>query len=68
LHTDWHLGNSKQAFVAGTAQGMGKPMLMLAGAPYNSPLDYRDLLRVHSTAASAEALFDEWLAPLIESI
>jgi hypothetical protein len=67
-HTEWHLGNAKQAFVAGTAQGMGKPMLMLAEAPYTPPLDYRDLLRVHATAASAETLFDEWFAPLIESI
>ena len=43
-------------------------MLMLAQAPYNPSLDYRDLLRVHATAASAETPFDEWFAPLIESI
>jgi hypothetical protein len=67
-HSNWESSNAKQAFVAGLAQGLGKPMLMLAHDPYASPLDYRDLLRVHETAATAERLFDEWFAPLIESI
>jgi hypothetical protein len=67
-YSNWRACNAKQAFVAGMAQGLGKPMLMLAHDPYASPLDYRDLLRVHETATKAEALFDEWFAPLIESI
>jgi hypothetical protein len=67
-HSNWRAANAKQAFVAGMAQGLGKPMLMLAHDPYPSPLDYRDLLRVHETAAKAETLLDEWFAPLIESI
>jgi hypothetical protein len=67
-HVNWQLGNAKQAFVAGMAQGLGTPLLMLAHSPYSSPLDYRDLLRVHETAAQAETLFDEWFAPLVESV
>lgn len=67
-HTNWQLGNAKQAFVAGMAQGLGTPLLMLAHSPYSSPLDYRDLLRTHETAAQAETLFDEWFAPLVESV
>lgn len=67
-HSNWQASNAKQAFVAGMAQGLGKPLLMLAHDPYVSPLDYKDLLRVHETAAKAETLFDEWFSPLIESI
>ena len=58
--------NAKQAFAAGLGHGLGKPLLMLAHHPYVTPLDYRDLLRVHETAAQAEAAFDEWFSPLIE--
>src|ERR1035438_1991759 len=67
-HSNWQASNAKQAFVAGMAQGLGKPLLMLAHDPYVSPLDYKDLLRVHETAAKAETLFDEWFSPLIASI
>jgi hypothetical protein len=65
---NWQVANAKQAFTAGLAHGLGKPLLMLAHSPYVTPLDYRDLLRVHENAAQAEAAFDEWFAPLIESI
>jgi hypothetical protein len=67
-HANWQIANAKQAFGAGLAHGLGKPLLMLAHSPYATPLDYRDLLRVHETAAQAEAVFDEWFSPLIESI
>ena len=50
-HSNWQAANAKQAFVAGMAQGLGKPMLMLAHDPYASPLDYRDLLRVHENCS-----------------
>lgn len=67
-YVNWQISNAKQAFVAGMAHGLGKPMLMLAHEPYTSPLDYRDLLRTHDTAAKAEILFDEWSAPLVDAI
>lgn len=67
-HSNWQAANAKQAFVAGLAHGLGRPLLMLAHHPYATPLDYRDLLRVHETAAQAEAAFDEWFSPLIEFI
>ena len=69
LSTDyqsWELHNAKHALVAGLAHGLGKPLLMLGHEPYVSPIDYRDLLRIHRTAAAAEAIFNEWLLPLIE--
>jgi hypothetical protein len=65
-YKDWQLHNAKHALVAGLAYGLGKPLLMLAHEPYVSPLDYRDLLRTHPTAAAAESIFDNWLLPLVE--
>jgi hypothetical protein len=57
--------NAKQALVGGLAYGLSKPLLMMAHEPYESPLDYRDLLRRHSTAAAAVAIFADWSLPLI---
>jgi hypothetical protein len=65
-YKDWELHNAKHALVAGLTHGLSKPLLMLAHEPYVSPIDYRDLLRVHRTAAGAEAIFNDWLLPLIE--
>jgi hypothetical protein len=62
-HTDSQLHNAKHAFAAGLAHGLAKPLLMLAHEPYRPPLDYRDLLRVHRTAAIAESIFADWLLP-----
>lgn len=67
-HVNWQLHNAKQAFVAGMAHGLGKPLLMLAHSPYSSPLDYKDLLRVCDTAVQAETLFNEWFAPVAETV
>lgn len=67
-HSNWQANNAKQAFAAGLAAGLGKPLLMLAHSPYVTPLDYRDLLKVCETAAQAENAFDEWFSPLLESI
>jgi hypothetical protein len=62
-HEGYRVHNAKHALVSGMAFGLGRPLLMLAHAPYSSPLDYKDLLRVHDTARKAEAIFDNWLAP-----
>jgi len=56
------LNNARNALVAGLAHGFKKPLLMLAHEPYQSPVDYHDLLRTHKDATEAVALFDEWAA------
>jgi hypothetical protein len=66
-HAGWQLQNAKQALVAGVAYGLGKPLLMLAHEPYNSPLDYKDLLRRHRTAREAESIYDTWLTPYLST-
>lgn len=70
LSTDyrgWELHNAKHALIAGLAHGLGKPLLMLAHEPYVSPIDYRDLLRTHRTAAMAEAILGDWLLARIRA-
>jgi hypothetical protein len=66
-HKGWELHNAKHALVSGLAHGLGKQLLMLAHEPYISPIDYRDLLRIHPTAAAAEAFFDSWISPIVET-
>ncbi|MGH9514045.1 MAG: P-loop ATPase, Sll1717 family [Terriglobales bacterium] len=63
-YQNWEIHNAKHALVAGLAHGFAKPLIMLAHEPYSSPVDYRDLLKTHGTAAKAQAIFDSWLAPL----
>jgi hypothetical protein len=65
-YQNWELYNAKHALVAGLAHGLAKPLLMLAHEPYESPLDYRDLLRKHRTATEAETAFSDWSLPYIE--
>ncbi len=65
-YQNWQLHNAKHALIAGLAYGKSKPLLMLAHEPYETPLDYRDMLRNHSTAAEAESAFRVWYLPLVE--
>ena len=55
------LQNAKYSLVAGLAQGFEKPLLMLAHAPFASPVDFRDNLKVHQTAADCSKFADLWL-------
>src|SRR6185437_9306876 len=66
-YRNWELQNAKQALVAGVAHGFGKPLLMLAQEPYVSPIDYRDMLRQHETASAAEAIYNDWLLPIVDA-
>lgn len=61
-NTGWRLHNAKNSFVAGLAYGLGKHLLILAPEPYESPIDYRDILRIHKTALQCEKVLNEWLS------
>ena|SRR3984885_64939 len=65
-YEDVRISNAKNAFVAGLAFGFKKPLLMLAHKPYQSPIDYRDLLRVHEDASQAEVFYQDWLSGILE--
>jgi len=60
-NTDNEFHNLKCAFVAGLAVGLGKPILMLAPEPYRTPVDYRALLKRHSTAEQCRFFAVPWL-------
>jgi hypothetical protein len=66
-YDDVRISNAKNAFVAGLAFGLQKPLLMLAHKPYHSPIDYRDLLRVHEDAKQAEVFYQDWLGTILEA-
>jgi hypothetical protein len=66
-YDDAQITNAKSAFVGGLAYGLEKPLLMLAHSPYNSPIDYRDILRTHQNATQAEAIYQAWLSSLLEA-
>ncbi|HMD89137.1 MAG TPA: hypothetical protein VKF38_08240 [Anaerolineaceae bacterium] len=53
--------NSKYSIISGIAFGLGKPLLMLAHSPFNSPIDFRDLLYIHETASELKAKLETWL-------
>jgi len=59
--TGWLFHNAKNSFVAGLAYGFGKHLMMLAHEPYDSPIDYQDLLKTHNTASQCESLANSWL-------
>jgi len=61
------LENAKYSLIAGLAYGLGKPILMLAHAPFTSPLDYKNLLVAHATAAECERAIDSWLPGMAQS-
>ena len=67
-YLDVRISNAKGAFVAGIAYGFGKPLLMLAHSPYDSPIDYHDLLAVHHNAGQAESAYQAWLSKLLEGV
>lgn len=60
--------NARASLVAGLAQGMDKPLLMLAESEYVSALDYRDLLFRYSDAASCRTRLDHWLGRTLQPI
>jgi hypothetical protein len=60
------LQNAKYSLVSGIAYGLGLPLLMLAHAPFSSPVDYSHLLQVHPTARDCLGMVDSWLPKVKE--
>ena len=55
--------NSKCSLICGIALGMGLKVLMVCEEPYDTPLDYKELLKIHKTPkecrANVEVFLDE---------
>ncbi len=67
-HADHRDHNLKASIIAGLAQGFGRPMIMLAHAPYESPVDYDQWLKLHDTAESCVTATKSWLESVNESL
>lgn len=63
-HRESRIHNAKCAFLSGLAHGFGKNLLMLAHSPYKTPIDYKDFLKVHSTAKECSDYINNWLIPI----
>jgi hypothetical protein len=59
--------NARCALVAGIAHGMKRPVLMLAEDPYQTPIDYQELLYIYDGAKSAGGKVRGWLSHQLES-
>ena len=53
--------NTKASIVAGLAHGLDRQLLMLAHDPFETPVDYGHLLRVHETAEACAQRASAWL-------
>ncbi len=56
--------NLKCSFAAGLANGFKKPLLMVAPSPFDPPVDYQQLLKIHDTAQLCRDLVKNWFASL----
>lgn len=56
---------ARKALIAGLSTGFGLKTLLLAHKPFQAPLDYQDLLKIHSTASECERYFKEWFEPIV---
>ncbi len=63
-HRDATNHNLKCSFVAGLAYGFGKPLLMVAHSPFDPPMDYQLLLKIHQTAQQCEGIVKRWIGDL----
>lgn len=54
--------NAKVSFICGIGHGMGNPILMLAHDPFNEPIDYKNILKVHTTAKQCQKLAEDWFS------
>jgi hypothetical protein len=67
-HEGFELHNARYSLVSGLAYGMGLRLLMLAHSPYESPMDYRDILVIHKTASECETIARSWIHNLEQPV
>ena len=55
------INNTKCSFLAGMAVGFGRNVLLVAPAPFDSPLDYRSLVVQYRDAGRCKSAVEDWL-------
>lgn len=53
--------NAKSSLICGMGYGLKIPIIMLAHEPFESPIDYKNILCTHDTANKCEKLIEEWI-------
>ena len=66
--TGYELHNSKCALIAGMAVGLNLEVQLLAEKPYNSPLDFKDLLKKFSNRSECASIVKDYLINLQKDI
>ena len=61
-HAGHEAHNLRASTIAGLAHGFRRPTLMLAEVPFQPPVDYEHILRVHATAEECASIGRNWLA------
>ena len=56
--------NAKCSIIAGLAKGLGKPVMMSAHEPFESPVDYQEILSSHDTAEKCRINLNRWIEGL----
>ena len=60
--------NAKASFICGLAYGFNMPVLMLAHSPFDPPADYRNILKVHTTASECSQFATNWFEKTKEKL
>ena len=67
-HQDHRDHNFRASIVAGLATGLDRQIVMLAHAPYESPIDYDKWLTVHNTAESCLSAIKQWIESVTDKL
>jgi hypothetical protein len=59
--TNHEVHNKKCSLIAGLGYGFGAELMLIAEAPYRTPLDYKDILHIFSSSAECEPVLGEFL-------
>ncbi len=62
---DNQIANAKYSLYAGMAFGFNRKLLMLAPDPFETPLDYQDILLTHCTARECVEKTQKWVYPVL---
>ena len=67
-HSESATHNTKASLISGLARGLNRPLLMLAHAPYDTPIDYQQLLQVYDKVSECKTATSSWLTEITDNL
>ncbi|CAH0994409.1 hypothetical protein EMA8858_00518 [Emticicia aquatica] len=64
----FEIQNSKSAFIAGIGHGLNLDILMICEEPYNTPIDYREILQKYSNPQKCENIISPFVNKISDNI